>query len=1295
MLPCPQTKPVNQVMQIWVKLTGCQQKVLAVCDGGADVAIMSLKLYSQLDPKPELRATDETVRGLYGPDRNPLGECTVQVLIPELAVQVGYNFIVDLLLDAGLMSYAGVQCDYDKQQLSRKDKRTKSVSRVCRSAFKVRRVELQKDWVIQPQSRQLVPGKLAEGTLTVPQQWLIEPTKKLTERHSVLVGRSLCQESQMKGVIPVEINNPLDEPVHLFKRTTLALASPIQELTDVRLNPNESSSKRVAHVSSKAQQQEKLPEELALLVTEAGQILTTPEKEKFAALITEYRDIFSTQEQPLGQCNVVEHDIKTEGPPIKMRFRRIPAGLRDEAVAEEERMKKMGVIEPSESPWAAPVVLVRKRDGSLRYCIDYRRLNTVTQKDSYPLPNMQDCLDSLEGASFFSTMDLSSGYWQVKLTEDAKDKTSFYGAGGGLWRFTVMPFGLCNAPATFERLMERVLGQLQWQIFLCYLDDILIFSRSVDRHLEDLRTVFQRLRKANLKLKPKKCHFFQREVAFLGHVVSAEGVRTDPGKIQRIKECSVPTDIHGVRSAMGLFSYYQRFIPGFSEIARPLIQLTEKDRPFTWGEVEESAFQTLKERLGSAPVLAHPRAEGQFILDTDASDEGIGAVLSQVQDGEERVICFGSKRLSKTERNYCITRRELLAVVTFVLQYKHFLAGRKFLVRTDNSAVRYWTKIHADNYDPEGQAARWMVKLAAYDFDIKHRPGKQHTNADGMSRPPFLWCAQCDTRHRGAHKTKRRKAVEETVLDTHKTRRLRRRKSKTSQPVKGEKDVDQGDRLPQSSQEETGVRSSRAERARVLTRSQAPSSRSDDVPWMGQDVIFGKDALREEQLKDPAAVDAICWLKSGEKPDKQEVLRTGLDAKFLWANFACLETQSGLLCKRVGPLMDGSTHVTVYVPPSLRRKAMESCHDARTAGHFYFWKTLNRVKRRFCWPGMRRDIQIYCRACSVCATKKTAGRRPKAEMRRYDVGLPMEEVAIDLMGPFTESSSGNKHVLVVVDSFSKWMEAYPVPNIEAKTVAEKLVLEFFSRFGVPRQIKSDRGRQFECELFREMCSLLEVEHKMSTPFHPQGNSRVERMVKVVGNLISVFCRDYDEWDRNLPLLTLAYRSTVHEVTGFTPNYVMTGREVNLPLDVMLGMHEEGERKTLPEYVQKLKSRLSTCFEEVREHLQQFGERQQRYYNLSAHSHQYQPGDAVYLREKTRKKQVSPKLQAKWKGPFVVVKQFGTVIEVMTGTKVSKLYHHDLLKPCFATEVPPWVGRAQRKLRARAAATQEVAGNGGA
>ena len=287
--------------------------------------------------------------------------------------------------------------------------------------------------------------------------------------------------------------------------------------------------------------------------------------------------------------------------------------------------------------------------------MDYRKLNSATVKDSYPLPRIDDSIDALSGSCWFSTLDLASGYWQVEVEERDRPKTAFT-TGSGLYQFTVMPFGLCNAPATFERLMERVLSGLPWEVCLLYLDDIIVHAKTFKAELERLRWVFARLREAGLKLSPKKCHLFKKRVVFLGHVVSEEGVSTDPEKIKAVCEWPTPTSASTLRSFLGLCSYYRRFVRGFANIAAPLHRLTEKDKAFVWTHECDVAFHRLKQVMSQAPVLAYPTSEGAFVLDTDASNTGIGAVLSQKQGGEERVIAYFSRSLTKSERQYCVTR---------------------------------------------------------------------------------------------------------------------------------------------------------------------------------------------------------------------------------------------------------------------------------------------------------------------------------------------------------------------------------------------------------------------------------------------------------------------------------------------------------------------------------------------------------------------------------------------------------------------------------------------------------------
>ena len=516
--------------------------------------------------------------------------------------------------------------------------------------------------------------------------------------------------------LPIEVMNPTEENTYLHPQTHVGI---VTRVCDVISNTDD---------SREHPKNSPLPDEVSKLIEDIDVTLTPVQKDQVQDLLQQNLDVFTLPNQPKGRTDWVQHEIRVETEvPIKQAVRRPPIHLREAAEEEVKKMLKDDVIEPSNSPWASPVVLVKKKDGSLRYCIDYRKLNAVTIKDSYPLPRIDDSLDTLRNAKYFTTLDLASGYWQIELSDDAKEKSAFC-TTSGLYQFRVMPFGLTNAPATFQRLMERVLAGLQWKICLVYIDDIIIFSSSIEDHLKQLNEVFTRLRKAGLKLKPKKCHLFKRKVQYLGHVVSESGIETDPEKIEAIKKWERPSNVSEVRSFLGLCSYYRRFVPEFASLARPLIKMTEKTSKFEWTGEQEEAWLILKEKLMSPPILVYPDPSIPFILDTDASDFGIGAVLSQVQDGQERVVAYGSRVLTKQEKRYCVTRRELLAVVHFVKYFRHYLVGKKFTLRSDHASLK-WVRSFKE---PEGQVARWLEVLDAYDFDLIHRPG-----ANTAMRTPF------------------------------------------------------------------------------------------------------------------------------------------------------------------------------------------------------------------------------------------------------------------------------------------------------------------------------------------------------------------------------------------------------------------------------------------------------------------------------------------------------------------------------------------------------------------------------
>ncbi|KAL5516720.1 hypothetical protein EMCRGX_G002126 [Ephydatia muelleri] len=378
----------------------------------------------------------------------------------------------------------------------------------------------------------------------------------------------------------------------------------------------------------------------------------------------------------------------------------------------------------------------------------------MVNKDAYPLPRVDDTLDTLGGSKFFTTLDLASGYWQVEVATEDRPKTAFV-TPEGLFQFKIMPFGLCNAPATFQRLMDRVLGGLKWSSCLVYFDDIIVIGSTFSEHLKHLAAVLTHLRQSGLKLNPTKCKLCQQQVTFLGHIVSTQGISTDPEKVEVIAKWPTPQSKRDVQQFLGLANYYRRFIKDFGVIAKPLNRLTEKNTTFEWSTTCQRAFENLRNCLVEPPVLAYPNYTRDFLLDTDASNCGIGAVLSQVDDsGAERVICYASRSLSRQEQRYCVTRRELLAVVEFTQHFRHYLLGRKFILRTDHGSL-VWLR----NFkEPEGQLARWLERLEEYNFTVVHRKGSQHNNADALLRLP---CRQCG---RDSHTTENSDATLPEVM---------------------------------------------------------------------------------------------------------------------------------------------------------------------------------------------------------------------------------------------------------------------------------------------------------------------------------------------------------------------------------------------------------------------------------------------------------------------------------------------------------------------------------------------------
>ena len=1054
-----------------------------------------------------------------------------------------------------------------------------------------RQVVVEQDTVVPPHSETNVIGRIELNLLQngpEGEEWCTENGD--IKGSSLIVAHTLVPNELDN--IPVRILNKTEKSVFVKAESVLAdleTVVPVEKVVDDPTAPKES-----GYV-------DKLLERVDVGISDE-------EKHELKKLLEKYSDVFSTSEYDLGSARYVEHSIDTEAArPCREPWRRQPRDMQEAIDKQVAAMEQAGIIEPSASPWGSNIVMVKKKDESLRFCVDYRKLNALTRKDVYPLPKIEACLDALNGARYFSTFDLRAGYHQVMVKEEDSDKTSFLTRGGS-YKFRRMPFGLCNAGSTFQRLMDVVMRGLNFSILLVYLDDIIVYSRTVEEHVERLEKMFLRLRDANLKLKPSKCFLLQAQVTFLGHIVSGSGVATDPEKIEAVQNWPRPVNVREVRSFLGLCSYYRRFVQGFAEIAGPLHAMTKKNCKFDWTVSCEESFGKLKVALTTSPVLTMPDDEGQYILDTDASDTSIGAVLSQVQSGEEKVVAYASRMLSNAEKNYCVTRRELLAVIHYLKQFRVYLLGRKFKIRTDHAALQWLRKTPI----PIGQQARWAEQLEEFTFEIEHRPGRKHTNADTMSRRP---CRQC--------------GVE-----------------------------------PQ----EEGAEVSEVCEVRAVILNDPENV--ENSPW-------NEEEMSKAYAKDEELAEIVRMMKlSSERPPLQEVISRSAATKGYWNQWERLTLKGGLLYRRWRP-MGKHPEVLQLVPPmSYRRIVIEKSHEGLTNCHSGLRRTKARVQKKAYWMGWSIDVERFHRSCKVCAKFFRGTPRRQGPMQVAPVGEPWERLAVDITGPHPRSKNGFMYILTAIDMFTRWAFAIPIRKHDAITVAHVLVDKVFSIFGMPAQLLTDRGPEFESGLMRELCRVLEIQKLRTTAYKPSSNGTVERYHRTLngflGKVISENQRDWDQW---IPAVLAAYHASRHEATGFSPNFLVLGREVRMPLDLVYGAPEEDvEPKTYDEIVMERWTRQREAFELARRHIGRAAERSKQYYDLKVKPKKFDIGDWIWVYNPRRFVGRSPKWQRLYTGPFLVVGKLGAVnLIVQRSSKANKqVIHVDKAKLCSGDTPNCWL-----------------------
>ncbi len=1038
--------------------------------------------------------------------------------------------------------------------------------------------------VLVPAGREtVVMCKVMRGPKKQSYTALIEAKPSLKLPVGLVVGRVLANVTKQN--VPVRVMNLSERTVVIRANTHLADVFLIQEVLQTGTGGQGRSQHTKMGVTGVCQMHEqgvssnKGP--TTCIVDLSGAAMDDEgQRARLEELVEKNNDVFSQHELDYGHTTTVQHEIPLVDPkPFRLPYRKIPPAQWEGVKKALTEMEEAGVIRPSKSPYASQMVVVIKKDGSLRMCMDYRKLNLCSTRDAFPLPRIEDALEALGQSKYFSTLDLTSGYWQVEVAEQDKHKTAF-STPMGLYEANRMPFGLQNAPSTFQRLMTCCFGDLNYINLLIYLDDIIVFSKTFEEHLERLQVVFNRLREHGLKLKPSKCHLMKREVQYLGHVVSAEGIRTDPEKINAVADWKRPTNRKEVQQFLGFTGYYRRFVGGYAKLVAPLYRLTSGDPrkkkrgaktpwvpppQFHWTEECEAAFQGLKQRLTTAPVLAYPDYNLPFLLQTDASGEGLGAVLAQIQEGKERVLAYASRGLHPSETRYPAHKLEFLALKWAATEkfYDH-LYGHKFSVITDNNPLKY--VMTTAKLDATGQ--RWVSHLSMLDFDIQYRQGKCNANADALSR-----------------------ISSQEVAHTLQT---------CPQRVKS-----------------SGLEEAEENTAQVETdwlqppQPCNPDRPTDPYDGIGTDSLpaMTKQQVRISQRDDPVVGPVLHHRSRNAKPNRSDRVKGGAPVCSLLKEWKKLAVRDGILYRQVQDGQKGPVEQLV-LPVELQKLAKTALHD--DSGHLGFDRTFALMRERFYWPKMFHDIKTWCEQCERCCLRKTPTAGLRAPLVSIHTSAPLELVCMDFL-TLERSKGGIENVLVVTDHFSRFAQAYPTKDQKARTVAKVLWRNFLCRFGFPAKLHADQGRNFESAVVKELCRITGITKSHTSPYHPQGNGTTERFNRTLMDMLGTLDpQEKSRWHEHVDAMTHAYNCTRHDSTGYTPYFLMYGRHPRLPIDLVLGPPESAEPCEYSEYVQALVDCLNDAYDKANQMSRHVKEQQKKQYDRKAKPQEYKSGDRVLV-----------------------------------------------------------------------------------
>ena len=923
--------------------------------------------------------------------------------------------------------------------------------------------------------------------------------------------------------------------------------------------------------------------------------LTTEQRQLAESMLRDEAESFSVEDE-VGCIPDLQMKLNLKDPtPVQRRYNTVPRPLYGEVKAYIEDLLNHEWITKSTSSYSSPIVAVRKKDGDLRLCVDYRELNKKTMPDRHPLPRIQTVLDNLAGKSWFSILDQKRAYHQGFLHKDSRPMTAFI-TPWGLYEWIRIPFGLMNAPAEFQRAMESILGDIRDDFVVPYLDDLLVYSSTFEEHVEHIRAVLQRLRKHGIKLKASKTKLFQREVMYLGRIVNENGYTMDTSNIEAVKLFldQPPSTVGELRRLLGMMGQFRRHIQDYSRVARPLFLLLESGKDVSKNgqlpsktkiELDNKQMDALKSLINaitSHPLLAYPDFKKPFQVHVDASETGLGAILYQDFDDKTKVIAYASRTLNGAEQRYPSGKLEFLGLKWAVTEafHEYLFYANDCVVFTDNNPLTY--VMTTSKLNAVGQ--RWVNELANYNITIKYRAGVINKDADCLSRRPLDF--------------KRYKELCTESLQ----------KSDIDVVVAGVK--------TQSTNDEVWI-------GAVSAKDQL-----NDMQFFDKNgaTDLSLSELKKAQEDDPAISIVLKYLNLGKRPTSHERKKQKFDTEttYLLHQWNKLEMDDdGILCRKINNTSINAVSSNnfpanhskqIVLPAALRQLIYTELHD--NMGHLGPERVMDLARERVYWPNMKKDITFYVTQQCKCIKDKKPNVHQYAPMQALTSSAPLELVAIDLVH-LENSSGGYQYILTITDHFSRYLKTYALRNKEAKTVAHHLFFDYMQDKGVPTRLLHDQGTEFENDLFRELRSLMGVTKSRTTPYHPEGNGQCERMNQTILSML----RTLDEskkskWKDSLNVVTHAYNCTKNSATGYSPYFLMYGRHPLLPVDLLLKTDQfKRNPKTHKDYVKRMKDVMKEAYELATRSSEQQQERDQNRCDKRKGLGPLEEGDRVLVKNK--------------------------------------------------------------------------------